>query len=173
MWDFYYTYRDNANWLVRKVMQRQMHKIRVWDKCAADRVDYFIANSHYIAQRIKKYYRRDSDVIYPCCHINESPFVEKEDFYLTVGRLTWQSIYDAVQALETSGPVVRVVGLTSPTRTLRPGDSGPEILQLNRLLLFLNQWIPEINFLAGTEPSDTFDSELELSLIHISEPTRH
>ena len=67
----------------------------------------------------------------------------------TVGRLTWQSIYDAVQALETSGPVVRVVGLTSPTRTLRPGDSGPEILQLNRLLLFLNQWIPEINFLAG------------------------
>ena len=67
VWDFYYTYRDNANWLVRKVMQRQMHKIRVWDKCAADRVDYFIANSHYIAQRIKKYYRRDSDVIYPCC----------------------------------------------------------------------------------------------------------
>ena len=82
----------------------------------------------------------------------------------TVGRLTWQSIYDAVQALETSGPVVRVVGLTSPTRTLRPGDSGPEILQLNRLLLFLNQWIPEINFLAGTEPSDTFDSELEIAV---------
>ncbi len=82
----------------------------------------------------------------------------------TVGRLTWQSIYDAVQALETSGPVVRVVGLTSPTGTLRPGDSGPEILQLNRLLLFLNQWIPEINFLAGTEPSDTFDSELEIAV---------
>lgn len=54
VWDFYYTYRDNANWLVRKVMQRQMHKIRVWDKCAADRVDYFIANSHYIAQRHQK-----------------------------------------------------------------------------------------------------------------------
>ena len=82
----------------------------------------------------------------------------------TVGRLTWQSIYDAVQALETSGPVVRVVGLTSPTRTLRPGDSGPEILQLNRLLLFLNQWIPEINFLAGTEPSGTFDPELEIAV---------
>ena len=82
----------------------------------------------------------------------------------TVGRLTWQSIYDAVQALETSGPVVRVVGLTSPTGTLRPGDSGPEILQLNRLLLFLNQWIPEINFLAGTEPSGTFDPELEIAV---------
>ena len=82
----------------------------------------------------------------------------------TVGRLTWQSIYDAVQALETSGPVVRVVGLTSPTGTLRPGDSGPKVLQLNRLLLFLNQWIPEINFLAGTEPSGTFDPELEIAV---------
>ena len=71
VWDFYYTYRANANPLARLVMPGQMHKLRVWDKCAADRVDYFIANSHYIAQRIKKYYRRDSDVIYPCCHINE------------------------------------------------------------------------------------------------------
>ena len=59
-----------------------MLKLRQWDKCAADRVDYFIANSHYIAKRIKKYYRRDSDVIYPCVHINEEPFVPKEDFTL-------------------------------------------------------------------------------------------
>ena len=51
---FYYTYRDNANWLAKLVMPGQMHKMRIWDKCAADRVDYFIANSHYIAQRIKK-----------------------------------------------------------------------------------------------------------------------
>ena len=82
----------------------------------------------------------------------------------TVGRLTWQSIYDAVQALETSGPVVRAVRLPSPTVTLRPGDSGPAVLQLNRLLLFLNQWIPEINFLTGTEPGDTFDPELEIAV---------
>ena len=82
----------------------------------------------------------------------------------TVGRLTWQSIYDAVQALETSGPVVRAVRLPSPAVTLRPGDSGPAVLQLNRLLLFLNQWIPEINFLTGTEPGDTFDPELEIAV---------
>lgn len=34
-------------------MPGQMLKLRQWDKCAADRVDYFIANSHYIAKRIK------------------------------------------------------------------------------------------------------------------------
>lgn len=53
VWDFYYTYRNNANALVRAVMPGQMLKLRQWDKCAADRVDYFIANSHYIARRIK------------------------------------------------------------------------------------------------------------------------
>ena len=127
VWDFYYTYRDNANWLVRKVMQRQMHKIRVWDKCAADRVDYFIANSHYIAQRIKKYYRRDSDVIYPCCHINESPFVEKEDFYLTVGRLTWYKRVDlAVQACTKLGKRLVVIGSGGEMDKLK-AMAGPTI----------------------------------------------
>ena len=52
VWDFYYPYRNNANALVRAVMPGQMLKLRQWDKCAADRVDYFIANSHYIAKRI-------------------------------------------------------------------------------------------------------------------------
>ena len=98
VWDFYYTYRNNANALVRAVMPGQMLKLRQWDKCAADRVDYFIANSHYIAKRIKKYSRRDSDVIYPCVHINEEPFVPKEDFYLVVGRFTWYKRIDLAVA---------------------------------------------------------------------------
>ena len=65
----------------------------------------------YCHTPIKKYYRRDSDVIYPCCHINESPFVEKEDFYLTVGRLTWYKRVDlAVQACTKLGKRLVVIG---------------------------------------------------------------
>ena len=105
----------------------QMHKLRVWDKCAADRVDYFIANSHYIAQRIKKYYRRDSDVIYPCCHINEAPFVEKEDFYLTVGRLTWYKRVDlAVAACTKLGKKLVVIGAGGEEAKLR-ALAGPTV----------------------------------------------
>lgn len=111
VWDFYYTYRNNANWLAKLVMPHQMHKLRQWDKCAADRVDYFIANSHYIAQRIKKYYRRNSDVIYPCVHINESPLQPKEDFYLVVGRFTWYKRIDlAVAACTKLGKKLVVIG---------------------------------------------------------------
>ena len=81
-----------------------------------------------------------------------------------VGRLTFQSLYDAAQALEASGPVVRTVSLPAPAATLRPGDTGAAVLRLNRLLLFLSQWIPEINFTASDTPDSTFDLELEIAV---------
>ena len=81
-----------------------------------------------------------------------------------VGRLTFQSLYDAAQALEASGPVVRTVSLPAPAATLRPGDTGAAVLRLNRLLLFLSQWIPEINFTASDTPDNTFDLELETAV---------
>lgn len=81
-----------------------------------------------------------------------------------VGRLTFQSLYDASLALDTSGPVVRTVSLPAPDAALRPGDTGTEVLRLNRMLLFLSQWIPEINFTAGGTPGSTFDPELEIAV---------
>ena len=81
-----------------------------------------------------------------------------------VGRLTFQSLYDAVQALDTSGPVVRTVSLPTPSATLRPGSTGPAVLRLNRLLLFMSQWIPEINFPASDTPANSFDLELETAV---------
>ncbi|MCX6765573.1 MAG: glycosyltransferase [Candidatus Moranbacteria bacterium] len=43
---------------------------RLWDRLAADRPDYLIANSKYTQERIKKYYRRESTVIYPPAYID-------------------------------------------------------------------------------------------------------
>lgn len=42
-----------------------LHVVRLWDQHAAGRVDIYIANSRYTADRIKKYYRKDAEVIYP------------------------------------------------------------------------------------------------------------
>ena len=66
------------------------HKLRIWDRLAADRVDYFIANSKYVANRIKKYYGRDSIVIYPPVDVDRfEPTDAKnvKDYYLFVSRL--------------------------------------------------------------------------------------
>jgi len=49
----------------KKIISLVLNRIRIWDRLAADRVDLFIANSKTVQQRITKYYRRDSVVIYP------------------------------------------------------------------------------------------------------------
>lgn len=67
-----------------------LHKIRLWDSRTANGVDVFVANSHYIARRIHKVYRRDATVIYPNVDTHTfkpvNPLV-KEDFYLTASRM--------------------------------------------------------------------------------------
>ncbi|WP_413507627.1 glycosyltransferase family 4 protein [Serratia proteamaculans] len=65
-----------------------LHKIRMWDYRTANGVDHFVANSQFIARRIKKVYGRDADVIYPPVEVERFNFREnKEDFYVTASRL--------------------------------------------------------------------------------------
>lgn len=121
IWDFYYTYLKNSGWLKRIIMPRLIHKMRMWDRLAADRVDYFIANSKYIAQRINKYYRRDADVIYPCVHINEYDIVDcPDDYYLMVGRFTFYKRFDlGIAACTKLGRKLIVVGHGDEEKRLR------------------------------------------------------
>ncbi|WP_431624418.1 glycosyltransferase family 4 protein [Enterobacter roggenkampii] len=65
-----------------------LHKIRIWDYRTAHGVDHFIANSQYIARRIKKVYGREASVIYPPVDVEN--FVvnnEKQDYYFTASRM--------------------------------------------------------------------------------------
>jgi glycosyltransferase involved in cell wall biosynthesis len=64
------------------------HYLRQWDYLAAQKPDRLIANSRYIQQRIQKYYRRDSDVIYPPVDTCKGYVSDRyDDYYLSVGRL--------------------------------------------------------------------------------------
>jgi glycosyltransferase involved in cell wall biosynthesis len=65
-----------------------LNYIRKWDAGSTDRVDFFIANSNYISNRIKKNYQRESEVIYP--PVDVALFKcrkEKEDYYFTASRM--------------------------------------------------------------------------------------
>ncbi|MCC9062473.1 glycosyltransferase [Flavobacterium piscisymbiosum] len=65
-----------------------LNKIRKWDVQNSENVNYFIANSNHIAQRIKKIYNRESTVIYPPVDIDFFTLEEqKEDYYFTASRL--------------------------------------------------------------------------------------
>jgi len=67
------------------------HYLRVWDRQASDRVDEFIAISKNIQRRIKKYYSRESKVIYPPCSIVNGVYsqdgIKNRDFFLIISRL--------------------------------------------------------------------------------------
>jgi glycosyltransferase involved in cell wall biosynthesis len=58
-------YFDNFPYPFRSLLNPFLSYLRLWDYAAAQRVDYFIANSKTPQARIKKYYGRDSQVIYP------------------------------------------------------------------------------------------------------------
>lgn len=76
--------------LFKSLRNDTIHKMRIWDRVAADRVDFFIANSNYVANRIKKYYQRDSVVVYPPVDVEKfQPTSEKniKDYFLFVSRL--------------------------------------------------------------------------------------
>ena len=87
VWDLYYDYLENTNAIKRFFMKRMIHKVRLWDFQAAQRVDHFAADSNFVGSRIKKYYRRDLTTIYPGTRINEYPITEMpDDYYLVVAR---------------------------------------------------------------------------------------
>lgn len=64
-----------------------LHRIRTWDIISTNRVDHFIANSAYIAKRIRKNYGRESTVIYPNVATEDfEPVYQKQDYYITCSR---------------------------------------------------------------------------------------
>ncbi|HFZ8994091.1 TPA: glycosyltransferase family 4 protein [Citrobacter freundii] len=90
-WDLQHQYLREAGLnkgmkgLLAKVM---LNKVRLWDYRTANGVDHFIANSQFIARRIKKTYGREADVIYPPVDVERFSFCEqKEDYYFTASRL--------------------------------------------------------------------------------------
>ncbi|MCK5416470.1 glycosyltransferase [Candidatus Parcubacteria bacterium] len=80
LWDYTHQYINELryNKYLKKVISLLLSKIRMWDRLAADRVDLFIANSETVQKRIRKYYRRDSIVIYPPVELEQ--FSVKNDF---------------------------------------------------------------------------------------------
>ncbi len=67
LWDWRFNYLKEGK--IRKFKKLflipLLHYLRMWDKSASDRVDYFIANSQNTVDKIKKFYGRESEIIYP------------------------------------------------------------------------------------------------------------
>ncbi len=128
------------------------HLLRLWDRSSADRVDQFVAISKVVQARIKKYYRRDSVVIYPSVRnlTHDSPHKKSADFfalarlpasvrsskgsdssphdyYLIVSRLyKYKNIDIAIEAFNKLGYQLMIIG-DGPDRERLENMAGPTI----------------------------------------------
>ena len=65
-----------------------LYHLRSWDYISSQRIDYLIANSNFTAKRIKKYWGRESKVIFPPVNVNRFNYNKNRgDYYLSVSRL--------------------------------------------------------------------------------------
>ena len=153
LWDMYHDYFRKSTPLTRFFMKRLVPGLRLWDIASSNLVDCFIANSNYVAKRIKRYYNRDSIVVYPPVDIEKYNSIERIplDFYLFFGQLTDYKRADiAIEACIASGRKLVVAGSgmnkklikmykKSGLVTFRGRISDEEILELYacaRALLF-------------------------------------
>ncbi|MEW9124907.1 MAG: glycosyltransferase [Thermotaleaceae bacterium] len=120
-WDMYHKYSKDKGRLTKSLIALLMNYIRLWDRLSADRVDYFIANSQNVAKRIKKHYRRHSQVIYPPVDTDYyTPGSKIEDYYLVVSRLVpYKRIDIVIQAFNNLGLPLKVIGEGSELKHLK------------------------------------------------------
>jgi glycosyltransferase involved in cell wall biosynthesis len=130
-WSGYHAYRTRSGPLTRMVMSSVMHRMRMWDLASAARVDHFIANSHNVADRIRKFYRREAVVVHPPVHLPAAaPAAEKGDFYLFVSQLVaYKNAELALAAFNRMGARLVVIGHGEEEARLRR-MAGPTITML-------------------------------------------
>jgi len=135
LWDYHaYIAGEGFGWPVRLVMPLLLYRLRLWDRVAADRVDHFVAISQTVQQRIRKFYRRDADILYP--PVNTQRFQvsqEHGDYFLLISRLVpYKRIDLAVRAFSQLGLPLLIIG-DGRARNALERIAAPNVRFLGRL----------------------------------------
>lgn len=127
-WDLFFEYRKRSGFMTRFFMGRWMPQIRLWDYASSQRIDKIVTNSNYISRRVKKFWNREAQVIYP--PVNTDYFVpagkeKREDFYVFFSRLVPYKRADiAIDACAALGKKLVVIGGGSEEKKLQERAKG-------------------------------------------------
>ena len=133
-WDQYYAYFAAAGYWRRKVIEREISRLRAWDVSSSARVDRFAANSSFVRQRIQKYYRRDAVVIHPPVDTDffqPAARPERGYFLLIAALVPYKNVALVMEAFRQTGERLVVVG------------RGVEQAKLRKLAAANIQMLPE------------------------------
>jgi glycosyltransferase involved in cell wall biosynthesis len=128
-----YTAREGFGALIRAALSILLSRVRLWDVVSAQRVDRYIANSHTVAARIRRYYGRAAVVIAPPVDLPPFTPAPAEDFYLTGGRLVpYKRIDLAAEACTRLRLPLKVFG-DGRDRAALQAIAGPTVEFLGRI----------------------------------------
>lgn len=127
-WDLYSEHQLQLSPFLRFLFVMGAAWVRTWEFSAMQRVDCVVSNSNYIADRVLKYFRRSSIVIYPPVAMSAVPLSSSVgDYYLTVGRLEKQKRVDIlINACNATGCKLVIAGTGKEEKYLR-SLAGPTI----------------------------------------------
>ena len=134
---YLYYYQTAIEWQKYRIIKVYAHFInhflRIWDFTSSQRPTILVANSQETQNRIKKFYRRDSIIVYPPVDIVESePSLKPvtNGYYVTVSRLAFKKHVDfLVRAANTYGFHLKVAGSGRDFETLK-SLAGPTVEML-------------------------------------------
>ncbi len=134
LWDLFPKYFASAGRLTRLAMMVVGPFLRQWDVSTSSRVDTFVANSHFVAKRIQKYYRRSASVIHPPVDLESFGIgADSDDYYLCAGQLVpYKRVDLAVQAFTRMNKRLVVIGEGPEMDRLRRA-AGPSVEFLGRV----------------------------------------
>ncbi|MDR1047951.1 MAG: glycosyltransferase [Treponema sp.] len=136
LWDLYHDYFRKSNWVIRFFMKKLIPSLRVWDITSSNMVDRFVTNSHYVAKRIRRYYRREAEVVFGPVAVEKYTARERkpEDFYLFFGQITEYKRADiAIEACIASGRRILVAGSGARKKDIRCYQKSPLVQFLGRV----------------------------------------
>lgn len=157
-WDLEGQYLETAGALKAAVARQVFKYLRKWDLNATSRVDCFVANSSYVAERIKRLYNRDASVIYPPVETSNFEVSSKKgDYYLTVSRMVPYKMVDLIVEAFNAMPEkkIKIVG------------DGPELEKLKKgagkNIEFLG-FLPNVSELMGSARGFVFAAEEDFGI---------
>ncbi|MBI2095701.1 MAG: glycosyltransferase [Candidatus Omnitrophica bacterium] len=129
-WGFFEDYFGAYPPPVKALMKPWIRWLRRWDKDSSGRVDCFVAISEHVKKRIRDFYGRDAEVIYPPVDTDfytPDPDIQREAFYLAVSALVpYKRIDAAVRVFSRSGKELVVIG-DGPEREKLEKIAGPSV----------------------------------------------
>jgi len=144
LWDQYHVYRAGAGLAARTMMPIMATALRQWDVTSAARVDTFLANSTHVASRVRKYWRREAEVVHPPVDVASfapAPINDVEDFYLWAGELAPYKRPDiAIEAFRRLDLPLVVIGGPEKTRLRLAATASKNVTFLGKTDFATLKW---------------------------------